>query len=157
MPNGYTYIIIKNILNAHFSKLCFLHIFRTKSCIKENKNIHLAIKLRTWQINLTNLTCVCKQPKITLFTLFKRSCIGNGLQPTEIPEESITCFSMESGNKPTDNLNWNKMKQCYTLTELDVTGKICSYIRLMAVAFLCVTLSLPASAQGGGEICFRHR
>ena len=43
------------------------------------------------------------------------------------------------------------MKQCYTLTELDVTGKICSYIRLMAVAFLCVTLSLPASAQGGGK------
>lgn len=42
-----TLIIIKNTSNAHFSKLCFLHIFRTKSCIKENKNIHLAIELRT--------------------------------------------------------------------------------------------------------------
>lgn len=43
------------------------------------------------------------------------------------------------------------MKQCYTLTGLDVLGKIRSYIRLLTVTLLYVTFALPASAQGGGK------
>ena len=43
------------------------------------------------------------------------------------------------------------MKQCYTLTGLDVLGKIRSYIRLLTVILLYVTFALPASAQGGGK------
>ena len=43
------------------------------------------------------------------------------------------------------------MKQCYTLTGLDVLGKIRSYIRLLTVILLYVTFALPATAQGGGE------
>ncbi|CUQ89325.1 Uncharacterised protein [Alistipes finegoldii] len=43
------------------------------------------------------------------------------------------------------------MKQCYTLTGLDVLGKIRSYIRFLTVILLYVTFALPASAQGGGK------
>ena len=42
------------------------------------------------------------------------------------------------------------MKQCYTLTGLNVLGKIRSYIRFLTVILLYVTFALPASAQGGG-------
>lgn len=43
------------------------------------------------------------------------------------------------------------MKQCYTLTGLNVLGKIRSYIRFLTVILLYVTFALPASAQGGGK------
>lgn len=49
------------------------------------------------------------------------------------------------------------MKLCYTLTRLDAQDKIRSCIRFLVVTLLFVTCSLPAPAQGGGEIRFGYR
>ena len=42
------------------------------------------------------------------------------------------------------------MKQCYTLTGLDVLGKIRSYIRLLTVILLYVTFAPGLGTRGGG-------
>lgn len=42
------------------------------------------------------------------------------------------------------------MKQCYTLTGLDVLGKIRSYIRLLTVILIC-DICAPGLGTRGGE------
>lgn len=43
------------------------------------------------------------------------------------------------------------MKQCYTLTGLDVLGKIRSYIRLLTVILYICDICAPGLGTRGGE------